>query len=767
MEPFEKGELVRSPLDTTILSLRDMLNEPVTPILLDCLEPPDISTIKRSFQSLHESKFITQPSDEGVITSMGSLVVALGIDLTLGNFVGLGIQFGVAAEAIQLAAILSFPQSPWAISNPLYHDVNTFNEIASKTFMSRCTFDAGLYSEPMATVKLLHEYSISKDRSQFIWKHRVSGTRMRHLYGTVQSLKQRVAEHLRIDSELLEVESRPLNHSKINILRILQVWIFRDTIIVQKPAKRTTEVIDGGMSITLTGPQITRQHLNQILDEQRHKFEILNTGKIYMQGSFRASSGAFTEQAFDTRFASHALEKNIDISSYFRQTTQKFFVPGEIWHNAKDKVVIGVGNIALLSIDKIFLQQISGVNKRGVRGRACGAWQPHAGDGASASNDNTLQVKCVVILTFFLPDAKQRKILGSFVENTYLTNAARSSLFCSITKTYTKTSFSLSFEGECHTVSKTDLCDMFAAPDLAASTSGSIQQSITFPRVETSTENNLYPLIEDAPEGARLMTVLASTRRKDNFIRFNDGRVGHEGSVAKYIDVVLPKNISINGNKWKKKDSRGNVFVQENCVPAAALPITYDLEIFGCCANTLELRGGACRVEGITLLPPGRTFVGLALLACGVNPRTGISRVSDFAIPPEEDKYKDNEYVEDVMNAIVEDGWDWMKENDRHSNLSDRWRAFEALQFHSECLQLGETLECQPELIKNLCELFDMVDGQPMTVWDIDTLATLRTKSRTRETARLADRDQQRQTAKMQPMMVRNEKRPIIKKTTK
>ena len=98
MDPFESGEMVRIPLDQVILSLRDMMNEAVTPILLDCLEPPDVTNIERSFESLFTSNFITDASDRGEITSLGGLVVALGIDLKLGALVGLGIQFGVAAE---------------------------------------------------------------------------------------------------------------------------------------------------------------------------------------------------------------------------------------------------------------------------------------------------------------------------------------------------------------------------------------------------------------------------------------------------------------------------------------------------------------------------------------------------------------------------------------------------------------------------------------------------------------------------------------------
>ena len=127
--PFEAGEILRSPLDSVILSLRDMLNEPVTKILLECLEAPDVTTIERSFQSLHASNFISRPDDEGEITSLGELVVALGIDLKLGALVGLGIQFGIPAESIELAGILSFPKAPWAISTPMYHDSATFNEL--------------------------------------------------------------------------------------------------------------------------------------------------------------------------------------------------------------------------------------------------------------------------------------------------------------------------------------------------------------------------------------------------------------------------------------------------------------------------------------------------------------------------------------------------------------------------------------------------------------------------------------------------------------
>ena len=127
MDLFEMGEMLRIPLDTVILTLKEMLQEEATPVLLQCLEPPDLSTIERSFKSLCRSNFITKPDDTGSITMLGKFVSSLGIDLTLGSLIGLGIQFGVAAEAVEMAAILSFPKTPWAMTSPLWHDPPEFN----------------------------------------------------------------------------------------------------------------------------------------------------------------------------------------------------------------------------------------------------------------------------------------------------------------------------------------------------------------------------------------------------------------------------------------------------------------------------------------------------------------------------------------------------------------------------------------------------------------------------------------------------------------
>jgi HrpA-like RNA helicase len=149
MSAFEPGEILRTPLDSVILDLKEKLpDQSVTDVLLDCIEPPNIRNIGRSFESLHSMHFLTSPDNDGSITRLGSFVASLGIDLVFGSLIGLGIQFGVGAEAIQLAAILSFPKSPWSIASTLIHTAAEFNGthlIGSSSF--DCAQRRALYSK--------------------------------------------------------------------------------------------------------------------------------------------------------------------------------------------------------------------------------------------------------------------------------------------------------------------------------------------------------------------------------------------------------------------------------------------------------------------------------------------------------------------------------------------------------------------------------------------------------------------------------------------
>jgi len=720
MEPFESGEIVRIPLDQVILSLRDMLGEAVTPILLESLEPPDIRNIERSFESLHEANFLTQPTDDGEITSLGSLVVSLGIDLILGALIGLGIQFGVAPEAIELAAILSFPKSPWAVSSPMYHDTNTFNTLSSKTFVSKNYFDNGLFSEALAIANLLYDYSITGDANRFIYDNGLSKLRIRHLNGSIRSLRQRVAECLSVKVEVLHSKDPPYKMipAKINILRIIQVWLFHESIIVHTVRKKNMiRHSDKKMSVGIDGPPVNDFHLNQILEPNRHPFELITSGKIVYSVRFDPPFGLLENEAdwindFDTRFASFCIFNEICCSYYSYNGSIKFVLPDIIWEGSECS---GLRDAILGKASATIQQQnfyhVSGGNQIGVPDRPCQVWHPCGVESVIPTDDNIPRKRVFVISCLQIGKAKVKEI-KSIVDDEVMKASMKSALTCNITMTKKKVIATIEVSGEHQQVSDiNDLRDMFKAEDLIATVNRSkTNQEVIFPFTYDD-ESNQHILV-DAPEGARLMAVLASERRRDNFIRFlHDSEDG-------FIDENLTnKSLIINNSKWKRKNGGGLVFVPVNSVPAAVIPVTdtssKEIEIFGCCANSLELQGGAMRVDGISLMPPGRLFIGLALLSFGIHPRTGLS--TDFV--NKEDTSSDDGW-ESRDGRTFQEALDWIFEKESSKlTLADDWRITAALKFNQSCMDLGEVLECQPDKIKALCAIFDGITGK-MEVWN-------------------------------------------------
>ena len=728
---FEAGEMLRSPLDSVIMNLRDMMNEPVTKILQDCLEVPDLSTIERSFNSLHASNFISQPNDNGEITSLGRLVVKLGIDLKLGSLIGLGIKFGVAAESIELAAILSFPKAPWAISSPMYHDTATFNELGefmfvlffrclfstpklnliflsvSETFASRCYYDAGVYSEPMAVSNLLFDYKSQNNRDEFCRANYLSILRMRQLSSTVKSLKNRVAESLGIrSSEVLDMNTPfyDMHGSKLAILRIIQVWLFHDTMMVLTPTFSCNQ--DKSFTISLEGAQIKYSHLEQILDPDTHAFQIDHCGKIVQQGSFDGSNLKSCRDdymaTFRLRSISYMLEKGVDLFFTFVGTTLSIAILSEAWESSKllrDTIIGMMGE----KINTVVFQGSTGAgNQRGVRGRACGAYYPQ-----SVRYDASIPTQRVTILlgektkSDFSLFKKEAEIITS--NSCY---SIKNGVCTEIRETKKSVSFVITSFGDCHEISNIDLRDLFADPNIQSNTKVErLKQSITFASAADNNkcnyDANKCHLIADGPEGARLLRVLASQRRRDNFIRFQDG--------PDEIDINLPKALAINNKKrgWKRKSGNGTVYTPENSVCSSVLPIDRSVELFACCANTLELRGGACKVEGITLIPPGRLFCCLALLSFGINPKT-CSPISILNL--DYDEYVNADEKKDcALDNVTHEALRWLASSSNYvDNSSDAWRVKEALRFHIECMELGESLDCRPDKIQSLCTVFNM-----------------------------------------------------------
>lgn len=574
----------------------------------------------------------------------------------------------------------------------------------STTFTSRCYYDAGLFSEPMGVSNLLFDYRNSQKKDQFCWTNRLSGVRMRHLNSTVKSLRSRVAERLEVaQADLLEMDCPfyDMNISKINILRIIQVWLFNDTMMVQQPKYPCND--DKSVSIPIEGAPIQRSHLEQILDPSVD-FQIENRGKIVQQGNFDSSDEDNYIATFRIRFMSYMIEKEVDLSFYSVGKCIEIFVPTKVWEGCQllRKAIIGMFGA---KIETITVRGTTGTgNQRGVRGRACGAWYPD-----SETIDTNVPKTSVTILSSTV--SKQDLSLFQKEAEIICSNAklsVRSVISIEIKKEIkNKIPFIITSFGECHEIGKIDMCDLFASNAQSTALKERMKQIVTF-TYTSDNSTDVCPLIEDAPEGARLLSVLASERRRDNFIRLSSDEYE--------IDVDIPRSLSVNGKGgWKRKDGQGKIYVIENSVCSAVLPLDTSKEVFGCAANTLDLRGGACKVEGVTLCPPGRLFCGLALLSFGINPRTSTA-ISVPKCSNDEDSIEEKK--DGIVENIIQDALSWIRFKNGSEDL-DEWRVREALRFHMHCMeQLDETLDCRPDEIRTLCALFDGVGGNHMGTWE-------------------------------------------------
>lgn len=700
MAPFETGEMARMPLDSVILSLREMLSEEVTPILLDCLEAPDISTIERSFKSLYDSNFISAPDDQGDITSLGSLVVALGIDLSLGALVGLGIQFGLAAEAIQMAAIVAFPKTPWSMTSPMYHETDQFNDITCKTFVSRCYFDNGHYSEPLGIMNLLWDFKQSEEKHRFCSKNAVSLTRLKHLASTVTSLQQRLANSLGVPVTNLEIEKPPylMPHAKVVFLRILQVWLFHESLICQV-SKSGFGGPDGSAMIQLTGPAINEKHLSQVLMTSRHPHQLLNLGGAVQTGTF-ISEEWYTNgedeyfRTFENSFVSYVIENEFDVA-FFCEESIHLFVPLELWEKSEELRDI-LTNEMQFDVEHVTFAQSTSDNRRGRRGRSCGIWSRQA-DGATGSNERQ-KMKRLLHCSGYVTKSETRSFVKFFHKNLIdIFSDPRKLLSCCMQETKRgndKVNFTINMSGDCREISQTDLNDLFGVPDMIAHTSKKPSSQVLRFEATNSLDGDSCPLLQDLPEGARLVSVLAGSRRRETFIRFID---------KPEIDVNVPKAIANIAVRWRRKDTGGQVFVPSNSVPSAVIPAEGETEMYAVCANTLELQGGGLRVEGMSLLPPGRLFLGLSLLTFGIDPQMSFATDSLY----------------DDSDSICKKAARWICETDGSFRPNEvKHRVERALDFHRSSMSLGETLACYPDKIRELCSIFDGVDGYPTEAWE-------------------------------------------------
>ena len=900
MEEYDIGEMKRIPLDQVILSIKEMLTTTTTTntttsttdgsqdddghpktttrttsateVLSQCIEPPNMDTIQRSFDSLYRWKYITEPNDEhGQITKLGKFVTILGIDLTLGCLIGLGIQFGLTAEVIELASILSFPKTPFSIANPLLQDPVTYNEIQKSTYISNCHFDSNLYSYPLSIMNLLWDYNMATNKHSFCKYYRLAHARMNQLLSTRKSLKARVANFLGIDDVKLQLQTPPVHmpYSKIVLLRVLQVWVFSDTLIECKP---TTKLLPKGGSqqdyhtdennaspltlpLKVSGDVVLKDsHFKQVLDRDRHPFTLVSQRHIEQRGEFEYSLSGHAGSNYDyyyphdphdsigedffpnfmvdfeERLLSFVIEKDeVDLVWCFDDNELSLYFlccpeynhKHEVEREKQEDTNVNKEEHKFLFFDRLSSTLISNwdaklstliaeerlaAKRRGIFERKCGAWSiasqqnrnngdlpsEHRSSIAATRNTNRDSgvFRSIQKLHIIVPKGLEHSVrdlhstlMGIAVSNTEVVKAVLSWDFTSPRKKKKKskstvhgdvpTQFLVTGRGVCSEVAKIDLKDLLGGGSNVAVTTvkDDVSQSICFmpspnkpmpysgkdgdklatPYVSDDCSWKL-PMFADIPEGARLLSVLATgQRRSAHAVRVVDtpngdirnqkekkkrrnGSDAEDGGEVAIIEVQLDKEVTNITQRWKRLGTDLAVFVPEYTVPASATSLSQTL--FACCSNALEVKGGGIRVEGLTVLPPNPMFLLLSLMTFGLLPNISILELF---------KNSSTDCGEDE-DTVVRKGMKWLmnrvekpKGKGRHHSTDAYYatRSYDhvdnensritedaiqqlqmAVEFHKSCFDMGEELICFPDKIQVLCKIFDSIDSNKVSPWD-------------------------------------------------
>jgi len=298
MVPFEKGEMHRTTLDNVVLQMRAMLpNEAVDEVLEETIEPPSEEGVVKSLESLCDCGFLRTTDPTAELTAMGSFVSRLGVDLQVGRVVGLAVQLDVLPEALMMAAGLA-SQSPWRIGNPLVHEPDEYNMIAGKSFLSKSKFDGGIYSDPIAKVRLLMEYGSKEKGFEFAKLHNLNMSKMRQLAKTHKSLRENVEKELHRDAgDAVDPSQDP---SRLNRLRLILAWTMMDNLMELKHGIDSTKKgAHSVASIALRSEQDLPVSQGKTLLPKSVEFEFESRSRTIFTAKLAHASASVTDSSFD------------------------------------------------------------------------------------------------------------------------------------------------------------------------------------------------------------------------------------------------------------------------------------------------------------------------------------------------------------------------------------------------------------------------------------------------------------------------------------
>ncbi|CAM9450741.1 unnamed protein product, partial [Ectocarpus sp. 8 AP-2014] len=152
-----------------------------------------------------------------------------------GKKVALGGRLGVLSEAVAMAVVLSHPPPFMRASHMVTGDPDEANAIVGRSFLAQSVFDRGLYSDTLASLRVLREYLVravggNTPQKSFCRLFSLSYPKMEQLVSTLYAIHSRAAE---LAGEPIPMVPRdPASDPDLaNTLRLLLAWTFPRNLI--------------------------------------------------------------------------------------------------------------------------------------------------------------------------------------------------------------------------------------------------------------------------------------------------------------------------------------------------------------------------------------------------------------------------------------------------------------------------------------------------------------------------------------------------------
>jgi len=438
----------------------------------------------------------------------------------------------------------------------------------------------------------------------------------------------RVANFLDVDEVKLEVKSPPkdLPHAKITILRVLQVWVFNDSIICCDNKNLNIMSIKGfNVKLHPKSDRITQEDVYQFLDKKSHPCTLIGWSQTSQECKIPADVGTLntcgrlceTLSTLEERYISYGAEKNLHL----------------LWITSPYSCLVFV-NCCLANSDEFqYLLQLLRKNfsetflllkaykktRRGVGARPCGLWETNFIENCATQNDD----KCFHRFQTCNPEAlnESSKSIEDSIQKLLKNDLSLLGLKLDLKESCMKRLkiIGRSFNNE-KGLTEQDIRDLFSVSEISEfkSTLEANEQSLFFPaEPNQNTENIPGRLFINVPEGVRLIAHHLNKRYKEKNIElFTECDVNSKNAIssdqydANALKVIFPKEHDLH-LKWRRMRQGQRVITGES-VQALAMPPDGTPQLYCCAAHSLEIRkSGKIMVHGLTILPPGPLFVQL------------------------------------------------------------------------------------------------------------------------------------------------------------